>query len=248
MAEKAEKGCLVIHGLTGTPVTMQPVIDELVGAGFVVNAPLLPGHGTSVQDLEKRNWQEWWLAVVEAYNDLQGEVKKVSCVGISLGSLLALKLAIEMKWGVRAVVAMGTPLVLDPLIEYLAYPLVKYSPVRWFYKYSMKDWEMSVADPDGRDFYMRNSYDRLPIHSVFEIIKMKKIIRSRMNEITSPVFIAHGREDKVAPFKNVNILKQSLNSNMVESLVLERSRHVISLDNDKEKVAKATVDFLSKFS
>lgn len=238
----------MIHGLSGTPATMKPVIDELVKAGFLVNAPLLPGHGTVDADLRNVRWQEWWDAVKTAYFSLKMEAKKISCVGLSLGSLLALKLAIEMRWGIRAVVAMGTPLVLSPMIEYFAYPAVKYTPVRFFYKYSQKDWEKSVAEPEGLNYYKRHSYSKIAVNSVMELFKLKKLVRSRMGEITSPLLAIHGKEDDVAPLKNIKILKESINSNMIDVILLDRSRHVVSLDFDKEVAAKASVAFLERFS
>lgn len=248
MIKKSEKGCLVIHGLTGTPATMKPMIDELINAGYVVNAPLLPGHGTNVEDLVHTTWQDWWDAVLNAYNELKQQAGKVSCVGLSLGSLLTLRLAVEMRWGVRAIVAMGTPLVLNPLIEKIAYPLVKYTPIKWFYHYSNKDWEKSVSDPEGREYYRRHSYGRLPIRSVFEVFKLKKLLAPRIKEITPPVFVVHGGRDTVAPLKNVNILKKELGSNMIDVMVLNRSEHVVSLDYDREVTAKAVVAFLNRFS
>lgn len=248
MLTMAEKGCLVIHGLTGTPATMKPLIDSLSRAGFLVNAPLLPGHGTSIEDLTKTKQKEWWQAVQHAYYSLKGEAKKVSCVGLSLGSILALKLAIEEKWGVRALVVMATPLVLKWGIEHLVYPLVKYSPARLLYKYSKKEWSESVIDPIGRSFYSRHSYDRMPIKAVLELFDLKKEVRKRLCDITIPILVLHGRYDTVAPLKNVDILRSEIKSSMMDIQFLANSKHVITLDNDKEAASKATVAFLNRFS
>lgn len=248
MMERSQRGCLVVHGLTGTPENIKPLIDELVRQGYIVNAPLLPGHGSSVESLSKTSWEEWWTAVLSAYHQLRKETKKVSCVGLSLGSLLCLRLASEMKCGVRAVVVMGTPLVLDNIVEYIAYPIVKYSPVRWLYKFQKKDWEKSVFEPRGREIYRQNSYDKMSIHAVLELFEFKKVVRKKLKEITSPIFIIHGKLDKVAPIKNVALLKRSLHSNIAEVLMLERSRHVVPLDRDRDLVTKSVVAFLNRFS
>jgi carboxylesterase len=95
---------------------------------------------------------------------------------------------------------------------------------------------------------MNNSYDKLPTPSVFEIVKLKGCIRSRIGEVTSPVLIVHGRFDAVAPLKNVELLKSLLCSDIVDIVILERSKHVVSLDYDKQEAAKATVAFLERFS
>src|SRR3546814_4504262 len=44
-------GALVLHGFTGTPVSMRPLADGLADAGFAVEMPRLPGHGTHVDDM-----------------------------------------------------------------------------------------------------------------------------------------------------------------------------------------------------
>lgn len=248
MESRSNKGCLVIHGLSGTPATVEPVVNALSAAGYNVKAPLLSGHGTNIKELSSTKCEEWWEIIVNSYEDLKREADRISCIGISLGSLLALKLSIEMKEELKAVVAMSTPLVLDPLIEYLAYPLVKYTPIRWFYRYSSKDWEHSVADPVGRKFYMQHSYEKLPTHSVFEIFKLKDCVRSRLNEINIPIFIIHSRLDKVAPFRNFRILNETIDAKLTETMILERSEHVITLDYEKDIVVKAIVDFLDRFS
>lgn len=44
-------GALVLHGFTGNPGSVRGVADALAAAGFTVELPLLPGHGTRVEDL-----------------------------------------------------------------------------------------------------------------------------------------------------------------------------------------------------
>ena len=45
--------CLLLHGLTGSPAELRPVGEALAQAGFRAVGPLLPGHGTSPEDLGK---------------------------------------------------------------------------------------------------------------------------------------------------------------------------------------------------
>ena len=44
-------GVLVLHGFTGNPGSMRPLAEAFADAGFSVELPLLPGHGTSVEDM-----------------------------------------------------------------------------------------------------------------------------------------------------------------------------------------------------
>ena len=50
-AEGGPHGVLVLHGFTGNPQSMRGLAEAFAAAGFTVELPLLPGHGTSVDDM-----------------------------------------------------------------------------------------------------------------------------------------------------------------------------------------------------
>ena len=45
------RGALVLHGFTGNPQSMRGLALALADAGFSVEMPLLPGHGTQMEDM-----------------------------------------------------------------------------------------------------------------------------------------------------------------------------------------------------
>ena len=49
-------GVLVLHGFTGNPQSMRPLAVALAAAGYTVDLPLLPGHGTAVEDMIPTRW------------------------------------------------------------------------------------------------------------------------------------------------------------------------------------------------
>lgn len=93
----SETGILLIHGFTGTPSELRPMGRYLEKQGYTVYAPLLPGHGTSPEEMECTSWKDWWACVFNAYDRLrlQGKVRQIVAVGLSMGGALALKLAQE---------------------------------------------------------------------------------------------------------------------------------------------------------
>jgi len=56
--ERAGHGPVVVlvHGFTGSPWELEPLVDALAGAGYAVRAPLLPGHGESPAALARTCW------------------------------------------------------------------------------------------------------------------------------------------------------------------------------------------------
>ena len=86
-----EVGCLLIHGLTGTPFEMRELGEYLSAQGYTVSGPRLAGHGTTDwRDLANTKWQDWYQTVVDAYSDLAARCRQVYLVGLSAGGALAL--------------------------------------------------------------------------------------------------------------------------------------------------------------
>ena len=60
-------GALVIHGFTGNPQGLRGLAEAFAAAGLAVDLPLLPGHGTSVDDMPDTGWDDWSAAAEAAY-------------------------------------------------------------------------------------------------------------------------------------------------------------------------------------
>src|SRR4029453_6653802 len=65
--ERGEHGVLVLHGFTGCPQSMRPLAEAFAAAGYTVELPLLPGHGTTVDDMIATGWDDWSAAAAAAY-------------------------------------------------------------------------------------------------------------------------------------------------------------------------------------
>jgi carboxylesterase len=88
-------GALVLHGFTGSPQSMRPLAQAFADAGYAVELPLLPGHGTTVADMAGYGWPDWTAAVEQAYQQLSARCSTVMVAGLSMGGSLALWLASE---------------------------------------------------------------------------------------------------------------------------------------------------------
>ncbi len=86
-------GVVVSHGFTGSVHGIRPWAEHLAAAGYTVRAPLLPGHGTTWQDLNTTRWPQWYAAVEEAFTDLRDRCQTVFVAGLSMGGALVTMLA-----------------------------------------------------------------------------------------------------------------------------------------------------------
>src|SRR3954449_6631554 len=86
---------LVVHGFTGNPQSMRPLAEAFAAAGFTVELPLLPGHGTAIEDMIPTGWADYSAAAEAAYQDLAGRCQKVVVAGLSMGGTLTVWLAAQ---------------------------------------------------------------------------------------------------------------------------------------------------------
>src|SRR5438067_3818811 len=86
-------GALVLHGFTGSPQSMRGLATAFAEAGFTVELPRLPGHGTSLDDMLTTGWADWSGWAEQAYQDLAGRCERVVVAGLSMGGTLTAWLA-----------------------------------------------------------------------------------------------------------------------------------------------------------
>ena len=86
---------LLIHGFTATPVEVKLVAEILHQRGYTVAGPRLPGHGTSVEEINGCTWRDWADHVTQAYDELASRCERVFVGGESMGGLLTLYLGSE---------------------------------------------------------------------------------------------------------------------------------------------------------
>ena len=237
-------GCLLIHGFTATPDEMRPLGEALAARGFPVRAVRLAGHGTRVADLAATRWAEWFASVAEGADRLRRDVPALAVAGMSLGALLALHLAATRPSEVSALVLCGTPLKLGgagarwlPLLARIPWIARRWATIP-------KPGGPDIADPAVRA--ASRSYRAMPLAAVLEVLRLQALVRGEIGRVTQPALLLHGRHDHSVPLANLELARRSLGSRVIESHVLERSWHVVTLDYDRDEVARLTADFLGR--
>jgi carboxylesterase len=223
---------------------MRPLGEALAARGFPVRGVRLAGHGTSVADLAATRWRDWFASVEEERDRLGREVERVVAVGMSLGALLALHLAAVRPAAVEALVLCGTPLRLgDPRVRWLpALARIPWVARRW--ATIPKAGGPDIADPAVRA--ASRSYAAMPLTGLLELLRLQAVVREEIGRVTQPALLLHGRHDHSVPLASLDLLRRSLGSRTVETHVLERSWHVVTLDYDRDRVTELVADFLAR--
>lgn len=251
---------LALHGLLGNPLEMQFVGKKLQKAGYSVVIPLIPGYGYSSgqgQSYRTTRSERWYEEVLRHFDALKKTHETVSVVGLCIGAVLALRLAIDRGDEVAALSLLATTLAYDgwsiPKYRFLL-PLAYYTPARWLYSYSerypyglknenLRAWiarEMTVSDSSAA------GASRLSAEGIFQAHRLIKQVRRQLGKVTTPALIVHAEEDDVASPKSADLVESAIASPIKKKVILHNSYHIITLDNEKEVVAAETVDFFNQ--
>lgn len=226
---RGRPGALVLHGLTGSTQSVAGLRDALELAGFQVEAPMLPGHGTSPEDLAGCGWADWTAAAEEAYGRLAAPAV---AVGLSMGGALAAGVAATHP-DVRGL-AVVNPLVDPPAPAFLETLQAFLDAGEGFLPGIGSD----IADPSVKEA----AYDRLPVAALLSMGRGLHDLRPRLAAIRCPVLILTARHDHVVPVVSSDILAEAV-PGPVERVWLENSAHVATLDFDREEIERRVVAF-----
>lgn len=241
---QGKKGVMLIHGFTATPQSFHYLLKHLLKADFTVFAPLLEGHGSSITEFEKTNHEDWYKSVEKAYLRLAKKCDSVIVVGLSMGGLLALRLAYHHP-KIKGLALFSTPLFLDSFVIKILFPLVWKTPLRFLYKYQKK---LIASINDPHEEAAHEAYDKIPIVSVANLLALQKEVRQKLKFIHQPTLIVHATGDKTVPVENLEYIRACIGSKETETVTLKNSNHIITVDYDREIVAKKLLKFIKKYS
>lgn len=251
-------GVLLIHGLTGTPTEMRLVGKGLNREGFTVYGMQLAGHCGDEEDLLKTGWRDWYQSVNAAADRLRREVDHMFVAGLSMGALLALKLAADRPDEVDGLGLYGTTFVYDgwtiPWIGKLSFmlPLVVGLGFGWkrrfheCFPFGIKDERIrqriagSMLDGDSAAAGLPGN----PWPSLAEFYRLSFLVRRKLKRIHTPCLVVHAVDDDVASLRNVRMIVRGVRG-PVETVLLEDSYHMVTVDQERDKLIERSSRFFN---
>jgi carboxylesterase len=225
----------VLHGFTGSPASLRSIADLCAQAGYSVELPRLPGHGTTVQDMMTTTWSDWSKTAEAAYDLLAERCDRVALVGLSMGGSLVAHVA-ENRSNVAGCVFIN-PLVKPPPAELL-------EGLHQMLDAGIESFE-SIGSDIKKEGAVEASYDATPLVPAKSLFEGVAVVHEHLAQITAPSLLISSREDHVVTSDNGDDLAE-LVSGPVERVWLENSYHVATMDNDQELVESLTLDFLAR--
>jgi carboxylesterase len=227
-------GVLVLHGFTACTQSVRPLAEAFADEGYTVDLPLLPGHGTNVDDLDGTGWPDWAAAAEGAYQNLAGRCDQVVVAGLSMGGGLTAWLA--ARYPEIAGIVCVNPLVriADDMVE-----LVRQSLEAGEDRIAAIGGD--IADPAGREV----AYDQVPLRPLLSLAESGPEVAAGLERITCPVLLMTSPQDHVVPPTNSDELAATVRGS-VQRVSLERSYHVATVDYDRDLICAEAVKFAAK--
>ena len=226
-------GVLVLHGFTGNPQSLRPLAEAIAAEGHSVELPLLPGHGTAVEDMLPTRWADWSGAAESAYAELAGRCEVVAVAALSMGGSLAC-------WLAAAHPEIAGLALVNPMLEP---PAASFREVLQ----GILDSGTAVAPGVGSDIAKEGvrelAYLGTPIAAVLSLFEGLDELAPKLDRIRCPVLLLSSRQDHVVPSVSGDFLVAHV-SGPVERIWLERSYHVATLDHDAPEIEERVVAFV----
>lgn len=260
LLEGGRTGVLLIHGLTGTPNEMRMLAKGLNKAGHTVYGMQLAGHCGTDADLVATSWEDWYASVCAAADVLRARVDHFFVAGLSMGALLALKLAADQPDRVHGVGAMATMFRHDgwsmPFYTRFCFLLNIYKALgigrtSCFIErppYGIKDEALRkriVAQMNSGDSAAAGLPGN-PWWAVAELYKLSSRVQKQLGQVTSPCLVMHSTHDDIASReRNAQLIVDRVKG-PVETVWLEDSYHMITIDRERRTVIAQMAGFIDK--
>lgn len=227
------KGCLIIHGYTGGPYEVKPLIEYLqTNTDWKLSVPILPGHGEELS-LEGISYDKWLEAAEKEMIKLMEECEILYVIGFSMGGMIAAYLA--AKYDVEKLV------LLAPARKYISVGKI----ARRIGEVVMDAFRGKL---DDNDFYvnLKTKGETVPLTSNVEFTKLVHHTKTFLGDITAPVLIIQGQDDSIVPISSVKTLDEEIGSEEKEIVIFDEADHMICLGDDQEVVNDLVYNFLIK--
>jgi carboxylesterase len=230
-------GVLLLHGFTSHLATVSGLRPHLERAGIEHEMPVLRGHGTRYQDLRGITAREWYVDAEQALITLWHRVDRIVVVGLSMGGLVALELAMRHPAKIAGVVTVGACLKFaDPAaaLSGLLSRVVRY----WPSPESFNDLSLKVNC---------KNYPRFPTDAFASLHAYAREIAARLPEVHVPIRILQSKRDQIVAPESANIIYERVSSPNREIVWYQKSGHEMMQDLEAEQVFADIMEFVHQF-
>jgi carboxylesterase len=220
---------------------MAPVAERLAGRHplWVVR---VAGHDTTVDDLARTSWLDWDRSAARGADALLQATPRIVAVGLSMGALLAMRLAVARPAQVAGLVLLSPAVEVRRVAPWMRWPLrtaaaldAYFPPARRLLApIGMAKRASDIADPAVRATH--GGYRRVPLRALLNLLRLQRACRHIGRRVTQPVLVVHALQDHTCPVDAARVLYEALPCAEKRLVLLPESFHVVTVDREREQV------------
>jgi len=231
-------GVLLVHGFGDTPQTLQYLAAHMHVRGWGVRAPLLPGHGRTLDEFAATRADQWIDFAREELVKLRARYETVAIVGLSMGGSLATILAADTR-DIGALVLLAPYLSMPTRLRRAA---GMHHVLGVVFPFLRGRGDRSIRDPveAARNLAYGFTTPRL----VFELGRVVDRARAAAAGVSAPTLVVQSRQDNRIP---PDAAERAFNLFTVSDrrlLWTEGNGHIITVDYGRDTVFTAVTDWL----
>lgn len=241
--KSGDYGILIIHGFSSSPGQVSALAFKLHEEKFTVSVPLLAGHGTTPDDLEKTDAQDWYHSAEIALLELKKSVKKIIIIGASFGGNLAFHLCRQYPKDVVGLISIMTPV--HFYHERSLYLLIRLAVK--FFRSIRKKGSSGVGIKNNQEFNDVGSYISLPLKSLLDFYRfIRQNTRNDLKVITKPILIIQTKKDGVIKPSSANSIYNLISSKEKKIFWIDSKYHAVPWPENYKIFSTAYTD-MKKF-
>ena len=260
--EDAKIACLLIHGFSGSSMEMRGLGEFLATHGVRAYGMTVAGHSGELDEMIRAGRRQWLASAEEGLAQL-AKYQQVFVVGLSMGGVLALRLAMQHPTKITGVIAMSTPTRFGDNWQTRIVPIARYF-IKWFYPLEKLDFndpkvqanilkEARMRDPnvvldfsDAQTVATLKQMVRIPIPALAELFAMTNQTRRKLGSVRSPLLIIHSKRDQIVnPLCADELYRLTTAASPKTLYWLQQSDHVITTGIEHEQVYQLAWNFIT---
>jgi carboxylesterase len=227
-------GVLLIHGFTASPTELRPIANALFQAGHTASGIRLAGHGTHLEDLRTTNWRGWLNSARQGLDELSAHCSQVCVIGLSMGGVLAARLAAEHPRQVHSLCLLAPAFYVQSNFLWLAALLQHIVPA-------------IAKGPQSLAYYQKHqlfAYDSMPVAALAQLHALIATTTPLLAQIHQPTALFMGMRDHTVVANSGQMLWRSLGSIQKKLIHLSQSGHILSVEPDAPYLTQSILRFL----
>lgn len=218
------KGCVLIHGFTGSPKEIELLAKYLELKGYDISTPTLAGHGENIDRrlMARFDWQDWVESAENAVKEMVGKHGEIYLIGFSMGGMIAAYLA--TKYPVKKLVLLSASVIYTNPTRFLKdmrrNPITKTQLKRYIHKFRVT-----------------------PINATINFRKLVSQLKPYLHDVEVPTLIIQGELDDIVDPESANYIYGTIKSKEKHLHFLPKSKHIVCWDCEKDHVFELVDSF-----